>query len=93
MCTGQVSYLGLEGGGNVVVALTNGPTIHSMCNIVNQGEYTVAPAVCKTMYATLLAAKLTERQVTIYYADNGYTCNTFPNWGIVKNTYFVEGPM
>jgi hypothetical protein len=72
LCTGQVNYLGIDSGGDVVVSLASGP-YHKMCSIVNQGEYGIVPTVCKTIYATLLAAKPSGRQVSIYYTDNEYT--------------------
>jgi hypothetical protein len=92
-CNGAVTYLGIDGNGDIVVSLGNGPGFNKICNINNQGSYRAVPAACKAMYATLLAAKLSARAVTIYYNDDGYTCSTLPVWAPSYGMYFVEGPI
>lgn len=91
-CTGAVSYLGIEGSGNVVVALNNSTQIHKICNMDSQGSYSMVISACKAAYSALLVAKTLGSSIKIYYYDNGYTCNTIPSWNIIHETYFVEGP-
>jgi hypothetical protein len=88
-CTGNLTYLGLDAGGTVVVA-QNGLSIHAICNIANQGSYTMIPAACKTAYGALLAAKAIGKPITLYYTDNSFTCNTIPSWGNMPQFYFLE---
>jgi hypothetical protein len=90
-CDGTVSYLGVANDGAVTVKLSNS-TLHTICNIVIQGNYAIHPTVCKGVYGTLLAAKTSKTIVKLYYTDNGYNCATIPNWGIVPQTYFLEVP-
>lgn len=91
-CAGKVSYLGIEGSGNIVVALNNSTQIHKICNMDSQGSYSMVVSACKAAYGALLAAKTSGSSITIYYYDNGYTCATIPSWNIIHETYFVEGP-
>jgi len=92
-CNGLVTYLGLDGGGDVVVSLENSRDHDKICNINNQGGYLTVPAACKAIYATLLAAKLSARAITIYYNEDGYRCSTHPAWAASNGMYFVEGPI
>lgn len=89
-CTGAVNYLGMEGNGNVFVSLNDGIHIHAICSVNDQGAFGVTTSACKSMYATLLLAKSTNRNVQIYYSDMTFTCSTLPNWGRMPSTYFVE---
>lgn len=91
-CSGTVSYLAIEGNGNVVVAINNSTQIHKICNMDTQGSYTMVIAACKAAYSTLLAAKISGNSMRIYYYDNGFTCSTIPSWDIIHEAYFVEGP-
>jgi len=90
-CGGAITYLGLDGSGNVFVAVGS-TALHGICSIQNQGNYAMPPAVCKAAYASLVAARIAGKNMTIYYGDNGYSCTTLPAWGTVPSTYFVEGP-
>lgn len=90
-CGGAVNYVGIDAGGNVVVAVGSTP-IHSICNVVAQGSWAIAVPVCKAIYASVVAAKISGKTMTIFYGDNGATCTTFQPWGAVPSTYFVTGP-
>ena len=90
LCNGTVNYLGMEGSGKVFVSLNDTSHIHAICNVNDQGAYSVTTTACKSMYATLLLAKSTSRSVTLYYTDTTFTCATIPNWGGMPSTYFVE---
>ena len=91
-CAGTVSYLGVDRSGAVFVALDNSTKTHAICNMNNQGGYLMVPVACKTAYAALLSAKVSGRSIRLYYEDNGYSCNTIPDWSGMPSTYFVEGP-
>lgn len=91
-CSGTVGYLGIEGNGNVVVALDNSTKIHKICSLDSQGSYSMVISACKATYSALLVAKTSGKSIKIYYYDNGYTCNTIPEWNIIHEAYFVEGP-
>lgn len=91
ICSGAVSYLGIDASGNVVVRV--GPSqIHTICNMASQGTFAMSVPSCKAAYASLVAARLASKNMTIYYTDDGLTCETIPNWGLAPKTYFVQGP-
>lgn len=91
-CTGLVDYLGVDQGGAVVVALKDATPIHKICSIGAQGSFFMLPTACKTVYATLLAAKLSNRSMTVFYNENGFTCGSLPQWENVPGVYFIQGP-
>lgn len=91
-CNGAVGYLGIDQSGVVVVALANSTPIHKICSVTTQGSWFFSPPACKSVYATLMAAKLAGKSMTIYYNENGYTCGTIPAWADLPTTYFIEGP-
>jgi hypothetical protein len=43
-------------------------------------------------YAALLAAKLANRSMTVFYNPNGLACGSLPEWQDVPTTYFIQGP-
>jgi len=91
ICTGQVSYLGIDASGNLVTAIANSTPIHYICNINNQGSFQMSVGSCKLAYASLVIAKQNGKSISLYYNDN-LTCATFPSWGQVNSLYFVQGP-
>lgn len=90
-CGGAVSYLGMDASGDLTLALSGSTPIHKICNVNAQGSWGFTAGACKAAYASLLAARLTGKGITIYYNENGLTCSTLPNWGAAP-AYFVEGP-
>ena len=90
MCVGTVTYLGIDLGGDLTVGTSASP-IHKICNF-NGGAGRASGATCKSVYASLLSAKLTGKPVAIYYDDNGYNCGSLPAWSFVPSAYFVQGP-
>ena len=85
-CQGTVDTLSfqMDGSGTVTLSLSGGPTYTYICNTL--GTLNGVPAAdCRTMYATLMAAKLTGKQVLIRFY-NYSTCATVPSWG-------ASGPM
>lgn len=91
-CTGLVDYLGIDQGGTVVVSLKDSTPIHKICSIETQGAFFMQPASCKAAYATLLAAKLSNRSMTVFYNPNNLTCGSLPEWQDVPSAYFIQGP-
>jgi hypothetical protein len=88
-CTGAVTYLGVDQAGGVVVA--NGSGIHTICNTTVQGSFQANPQACKIFYATLLAVRLADRPVSIYYNDPALTsCTQIGAWSVQPSAYFVE---
>lgn len=79
-CQGYVSGLSLQlnSEGTVTLSLSNGPSQTYLCNVdgVRNG---VSSTVCRTMYATLVTAKTTGKQVSIRFYDYN-ACNQVPAW-------------
>jgi len=77
-CTGQISMLDIEANGDAYVALVGGLSGLTGCS-PNQGEqpFLTLPATSanmKLVYATLLAAQMAGRSVTIVVADHSNGC-------------------
>ena len=79
-CTGTVTNLSvqLDTQGVVTLALSGGPNYTYICAI-NSEQNGVAPVVCRTMYATLMAAKLAGKRVLIRFHDHS-ACASVPSW-------------
>lgn len=90
-CAGTLSYLGMDGTGNLTLALSGSTPIHAICNVNAQDGWGFTVGACKAVYASLLAARLTGKGVTVYYHENGLTCSTLPSWGAAP-AYHIEGP-
>lgn len=90
-CAGPVGYVGIDRGGDLTIALSGATPIHKICNVNSQGPWGFTVGACKAASASILAARMTSRTITVYYEDNGLTCLTLPNWGGAP-AYFVEGP-
>jgi hypothetical protein len=92
-CQGKVSYLGLDASGDLTVAVTGTP-IHKICNVEARDStvFAASPVTCRTMYAALLTAKISDRPVALYFHPNGFSCSSFPSWGRVPGMYFLQGP-
>ena len=92
-CTGQVAYLGIDGGGDLTLQLANSTPVHKICNVDAQYNFTnFAVASCKVAYATALSARLAGKTLTIYYNNGQLTCATLPSWQEATSAYFVQGP-
>ncbi len=87
-CSGKISYLGVDNGGQVIVA--NGGGINTICNSNIQSIFQTNPYACRMIYATLLAAKATGQSATIFYNDPNLTsCTQIGNWTTQTSVYFV----
>jgi hypothetical protein len=81
-CTGTVTNLSLQldTSGTVTLSLAGGPTYTYLCNVAaGSMRNGVAPDVCKTMYGTLMAAKLAGKRVLIRF-DSYNSCTAVPAW-------------
>lgn len=81
-CTGSVTNLSLQMGaaGTITISLSGGPTYTYLCNVGDGNLNGVPPSVCKTMYATLIAAKSTNKRVLMRFYDYD-SCAAVPSWG------------
>lgn len=79
-CTGTITNLSvhLDGTGTVTLGLSSGPSYTYLCAI-NDYLNNVQAVVCRTMYASLAAAKLAGKRVMIRFNDYS-TCASVPNW-------------
>ena len=79
-CTGTVTTLsvGLDASGVLTLGLSSGPNATYLCAI-NDDLNGVPATVCRTMYATLMATKLSGKRVFIRFYDHA-TCAAVPNW-------------
>jgi len=80
-CTGTVTSLSVQlgGEGTVTLSLSGGPTYTYLCDIAGIERNGVDRTVCKVMYASLLAAKATNKQVLIRF-NNYNLCTDVPPW-------------
>ena len=92
-CLGNVVELGLDLGGNVNIKLAGDNDVHAICNTENQMASGMPTSTCKAAYATLLANRMVQAPVRVYYYSNATStsCTTFPSWGVLP-AYFVEVP-
>jgi hypothetical protein len=81
-CTGTVTNLSvqLNAEGMLTLGLSSSPSATYLCAI-NAEVNGVAPVVCRTMYGTLMAAKLAGKRVTIRFYDHN-SCASVPNWDL-----------
>ncbi len=82
-CTGTVTNLSLQlnSAGTVTLSLAGGPTYTYLCNVDGATNRNgVSPTVCKTMYSTLMAAKVSGKKVLIRFYDHD-SCTDVPAWG------------
>lgn len=87
-CLGKVNTLVIGPNGTVNATLGNISWV-SLCN-VSTTYNGVAPDSCKSIYSTLLAAKLADKNVRMWFGDTSNNCtNTaHPAWADLKDWYF-----
>ena len=97
-CGGNITYLGLNYTGTVVVAVA-GFGIWSICNFnepISNGGITIGPETCRAWYATLLANQKANQAVTLYFTSsantsNGAECTALGNWSLPNPLpYFMQ---
>jgi hypothetical protein len=81
-CTGTVAGLSLQmtNTGVVTVSLSGGPTAVYLCAVDGAIYNGVSPEVCKAMYSTLMAAKLSNKKMLIRFSGNYAKCSDIPSW-------------
>jgi len=95
-CQGNITLLGHDWSGNVVVAGPGGVPPVVLCNL-SSGSTPNPPNpfttdACKVAYATLLSAKLSGQSASINFNDS-LTCATQPAWSPYVKAYFVSTPL
>ena len=92
-CLGNIIELGLDQSGGVNIKLTGDNDVHQICNTDTPPSGAMPTSGCKAAYATLLALRMAQTPVRVYYYSNATTtsCTTFPSWGVMP-AYFVEVP-
>jgi hypothetical protein len=91
-CAGKLNYLGMSASGGILIGIENVASVHAICNTVTQGSFQVLPSVCKSMYATLLAARIAQTQVRTYYYNDPLisSCSQIAAWSVLPSFGFVE---
>jgi hypothetical protein len=81
-CVGLITNLSLQMGaeGTLTLSLQDGPSYTYLCDIASSGRNGVSPTVCRAMYATLLASKLSGKRILIRFNDYS-SCGSVPSWG------------
>lgn len=78
-CTGTVDELSLQLiDDSVVFSLSGGPSFTVLCSI-SEARNGVSAMGCRTMYSTLMAAKMTKKKVLIRFNDAA-SCAAVPSW-------------
>jgi len=80
-CTGKVTSLTvqLDTVGVVTLALEGGPNMVNICGVASLYN-NVSPEACKAMYATLMAAKLSNKKILMRFYGNYTSCAAIPAW-------------
>ena len=89
-CEGKLTYLALDAGGSVNIGIDGNIPVHGVCNMLVDDGYRTSPESCKAMYATLLAIRMAERSVRVYYNDPALTaCTQIVPWSKQRTFYYV----
>jgi len=91
-CDGKVNTLALEPQ-NGFLWLSTGYGVHFLCNVASI-QNNVDPAMCRTLYTMLMAAKLSGKTIRQHYdhaGTSGKSCSTLGSWSAPDPLpYFVE---
>jgi hypothetical protein len=86
-CSGTVAYLGYHANGTVLMRLSSMNTWVMVCSLDASWDvapgFVTTPASCKTIYATLLIARLSGNPVNDVYFDGPSVpaaCNSWQTW-------------
>lgn len=93
-CIGKVEQVTADLAGNVNVsfAFQSGTMAWQLLCNVNQADNQVPPTACKAMLATLLAARLSQQNVQMWFNnDTGGSCDATP-WKHIKDMGWYWGP-
>lgn len=92
-CQGKVSRVAVSQNGRISVISTEmfpDGQGRDVCNLYTESKG-VQPAVCRGWLAMLMAAQVSNRTVTIQYADNTYSCSSLPTWENALAPWAVYG--
>ena len=87
-CVGKVNNVVVNPGGVITLSFGNINWVY-LCS-VSQPYNGVAPEACKAMYSMLLAAKLSDRNVQLWFSDTSNNCtnSAHPSWADLKDWYY-----
>lgn len=88
-CTGTVTFLGVNKDGGVNLSLAGQFSNVYICQLGGTTPNGYTSDACKASYAYLLSHKLSGQSVTVYFADDGHTCTTQPQYVEWSSAYFV----
>lgn len=90
-CTGPVTGVSMNTNGTVWVSGFGGIVDGGICQIGATANG-ISSDTCKAIYARLLLAEATGRQLTMYFSDN-LSCTTQPSWQFMTGLYFGPGTL
>lgn len=82
---------------NAVIAAPSGIVTISFGNMayqylcsVSETYNNIKPETCKTIFTTILSAKMADKPVTFWFSDNSNDCTNanHPAWAEMKNWYY-----
>ncbi|MGX9773216.1 hypothetical protein ACWYXN_06865 [Janthinobacterium aestuarii] len=83
-CSGPVKGVAINGLGGVVAESIGKVQWAFLCN-VETATNGISPATCKVMYATLITAQTSGRNVTLWVTDNSTVCPDLPpRWNYIS---------
>jgi hypothetical protein len=89
-CTGPVAGTFIDAKTGNVAARSIGtvldPVFCSTKDVVNG----IDPVACKSVFATLMAAQISGRDVTFWVENTAKTCDTLERWRIAEGFYAIR---
>ena len=92
-CKGKVANIDIAGGGNLQANITGIGDGNIFCNIKTKlGEY--EPEACNAVLSMLMAAKMADKNIRVYFRNDANTDCNKGNWGSLANSthgiYYVR---
>jgi len=89
ICSGNVKFVGVGKYGVLMAEGPGGLPLVYLCNVVTENNG-VKPEACKSMHATLLAAKMAAKPVSITFNPNpNISCGDFNSWSWASNLNWI----
>lgn len=87
-CTGKVNNVVINPAGIVTLSFGNINWVY-LCS-VSESYNGVTPESCKAMFSLLIAAKLSDRNITMWFSDDSANCTNTKHtaWETLKNWYY-----
>ncbi len=91
VCTGKIERLGLSpSNGDVHIQIQPSTGIFRICNF-DSATGGISTDSCKSMYSTLLAARVSEKNVSFHFTESVGTCASLGSWEYPSSApYFFE---